>query len=346
MAIRIHFPIEEQPPVELLSYPVTELAMSLHVVADPQRQAALAPFVRRVRSRLPKPVLRELRDLSLVLGPPAPAPFAFPEGPPQDIPTALAEITPKDEGLQWTLSMLVDEFLPRRGLTPESRPVIAELERDPETVAQRLLQLLQDYWTHAFALEWPELAIRLDLARAEAALQVADGGLSSLFSHTTRRARLSDCGIAVTPTIPAEIDVDLAEDGRLPIVLSLFTAPYVITRISPAAGLVLPAPLPERRITAPSLDLVQGLNAVADPTRLTILRLIAGRPRSTRELAQLLELSEAAVSKHIHRLADADLVRGQRNGYYVLYRLVPERAAAASRALLDFLRVQTDSPSG
>jgi hypothetical protein len=38
-------------------------------------------------------------------------------------------------------------------------------------------------------------------------------------------------------------------------------------------------------------------------------------------------------------------VLGQRNGYYVLYRLVPERAAAASRALLDFLRVQTDSPS-
>jgi DNA-binding transcriptional ArsR family regulator len=89
---------------------------------------------------------------------------------------------------------------------------------------------------------------------------------------------------------------------------------------------------------------VRGLNAVADPTRLTLLRLVATRPRSTLELAQLVELSEAAVSKHMRRLADADLVRGQRNGYYVLYRLVPERAAAASQALLDFLRVQTDSP--
>ena len=128
--------------------------------------------------------------------------------------------------------------------------------------------------------------------------------------------------------------------------LSLFSAPYVITRISPAAGLVLPAPTAERRASTPSLELVRGLNAVADPTRLTLLRLVAIRPRSTLELAQLVELSEAAVSKHMRRLADADLVRGQRNGYYVLYRLVPERAAAASQALLDFLRVQTDSPSG
>ena len=345
MAIRICFPVEEPPPVELTSFPLTELAMSLHVVADPRKQAALAPFVRRVRSRLPKPVLVELRELSPLLGPPAPAPFAFPMGEPKELPVALAEITPSDAGLQWTLEMLIEEFLPRLHLTRESEPIIGEIERDPTAVAERFLRLLDDYWTYAFAQEWPELEAQLALARAEAELQLAAGGLRSLLTRTTRRARLSDCGIAITPTIPAEIDVELADDGRLPVVLSLFSAPYVITRISPAAGLVLPAPAAEGRVTAPSLELVQGLNAVADPTRLTLLRLVAVRPRSTRELAQLLELSEAAISKHMHRLADAELVRGQRNGYYVLYRLVPERAAAASQALLDFLRVQTDSPS-
>jgi len=343
MAIRICFPREEQPAVQLLSYPLTELAMSLHVVADPRRHAALAPFVRRVRSRLPKTVQGELRELAPLLGPPVPAPFGFPDGDPQDIPSALAEITPGDEGLAWSLEMLADEFLPQRR---ETKPLLDELERDSAAVAERLLQLLEDYWTYGFSPEWPELQARLALAQAEAELQLADGGLRALLGATTRRARLSDCGIAVTPTIPADIDVCLAEDGGLPVVLSLFSAPYVITRISPAAGLVLPAPPAEGRVTPPSLDLVRGLNAVADPTRLTLLRLVALRPRSTRELAQLVELSEAAVSKHMRRLADADLVRGQRNGYYVLYRLVPERAAAASQALLDFLRVSTDSPAG
>jgi hypothetical protein len=63
MAIRICFPVEEPPPVELTSIPLTELTMSLHVVADPRKQPALAPFVRRVRSP-PETGAAELRDLS------------------------------------------------------------------------------------------------------------------------------------------------------------------------------------------------------------------------------------------------------------------------------------------
>jgi DNA-binding transcriptional ArsR family regulator len=133
----------------------------------------------------------------------------------------------------------------------------------------------------------------------------------------------------------------------MPVVISLFSAPWVITRIMPAAGLVLPAPGTDAgRVTAPSIELVQELDAIADPTRLTLLRLVAARPRSTRELAQLLELSEAAISKHLRRLADAQLVRGERQGYYVLYSLIPERAIAASESLLAFLRVPSDSPAG
>jgi DNA-binding transcriptional ArsR family regulator len=91
---------------------------------------------------------------------------------------------------------------------------------------------------------------------------------------------------------------------------------------------------------------VQELDAIADPTRLTLLRLVADRPRSTRELSELLSLSEAGISKHLKRLAEAGLVDGERRGYYVMYRLIPGRALAASHALLEFLRVATDSPLG
>jgi DNA-binding transcriptional ArsR family regulator len=132
----------------------------------------------------------------------------------------------------------------------------------------------------------------------------------------------------------------------MPVAISLFSAPWVITRITPAAGLVLPAPNRDRQLNTPSLELVRELDAIADPTRLTLLRLVAAKPRSTRELSQLLELSEAAVSKHLKRLADAELVLGERQGYYVLYRLVPERAVAASESLLAFLRVSSDSLPG
>jgi DNA-binding transcriptional ArsR family regulator len=344
VAIRIRFPAEEPPVAELTSYPLTELALSLHVVADPRSRPELAPFVRRMRSRLPRPVARELAELSFLLGPPAPAPFAFPVGPPKPAPEALAQVSADDEMLQWTLSIHLENEVPdalRRPMRPNVRH---DLERDPASVAQRLLALFADYWAYAFAQEWPEVEARLALSRAEAARRLTDGGIGSLLQASTRRARLANGGITVTPTIPAEIDVDVQEDGRMPVVISLYSSPWVITRIAPAAGLVLPAPAPDRQVTSPSLELVQGLDAISDPTRLTLLRLVATRPRSTRELAQLLELSEAAVSKHLHRLAEAQLVRGERQGYYVLYRLIPERAVAASESLLRFLRVPSDSP--
>ena len=347
MAIRIRFPAEDPPVVELTSYPLTELALSLHTVVDPRMQPRLAPFVRRARRRLPKQVSQYLSELAFLLGPPAPAPFAFPEGPPIGVPEALAAISPRDEDFQWSLSMHLDGTVPDhlRG-NGDHKVVLDELARDPDAVAGRLLQLFRDYWTHAFSQEWVEVEARLALARAEAELQLASGGIGSLLSSSTRRARLSDGGIAVTPTIPAEMDVLVPENGRMPVVISLFSAPWVITRIMPAAGLVLPAPGADARVTSPSIELVQELDAIADPTRLTLLRLVASRPRSTRELAQLLELSEAAVSKHLRRLADAHLVRGERQGYYVLYRLIPERAVAASESLLAFLRVPSDSPAG
>ena len=346
MAIRIRFPAEEPPDAELTSYPLTELALSLHVVADPRSRPELAPFVRRMRSRLPREVARELADLSFLLGPPAPAPFAFPTGDPVPVPRALAAISAGDTSLQWTLAMHLENDIPPALRKPVRPGVLDDLRRDPESVAERLLALFADYWTHAFAHEWPDVEARLALARAEAAGRLAAGGLAALLRGSTRRARLDDGGITVTPTIPADIDVDVQRDGRMPIAISLYSSPWVITRIEPAAGLVLPAPAPDRQVTPPSLELLRELDAIADPTRLTLLRLVAARARSTRELAQLLDLSEAAVSKHLKRLADAQLVRGERQGYYVLYRLIPERAVAASDALLRFLRVGTDSPAG
>jgi DNA-binding transcriptional ArsR family regulator len=349
MSIRISFPTADQPDLELTSYPLTELYLSLLLVRDPTRgPATLAPFARRARARLPKPVLRELGALSFLLGPPLPAEFLFPEGELTGrLPQALASLSPNDESLQWNVDMFAEESVPKDAA---QREVVDEALRDPAAIAGRLVELMRDYWKYAFEDEWPKFCAQLRLARAEAEVQLASGGLGTLLANSTRRARLSDGGLMITPSLPIDLDIPLEENDRIQLVLSLFAAPFVYTRIGAGAAMVLPAPSAERRVTAPSFELVQGLNAIADPTRLTLLRLVAACPRSTRELSQLLELSESAVSKHMKMLAAADLVRGVRQGYYVLYKLVPERAAAASDALIDFLAVPgvngSDSPSG
>jgi DNA-binding transcriptional ArsR family regulator len=45
------------------------------------------------------------------------------------------------------------------------------------------------------------------------------------------------------------------------------------------------------------------------------------------------------VSTHRPHPTNAGLVEGQRQGYYVLYRLVPEQAVKTSDAVLQFLDV-------
>jgi DNA-binding transcriptional ArsR family regulator len=337
MSIRISFPTTE-PEVELQSHALTELFLSLSLVSNPGRNAALAPFVRRMRARLPRPVRQEITALSFMLGPPFPAECLFPENG-GDVLSGLARLPIEKEHLQWNAAELAD-------MADPGNETAAEARRDPKGALERLVQLLQDYWTLGLADEWPKLNAQLRLARAEAELQIAGAGLGALLSRSTRRAHLAEGVIAIRPSVPVDFEIPLGAEERLPVVLSMFAAPYVFTRIGDPTAVVLPALVAGRKVKAPSLELVRELNAISDPTRLTLLRLVAAAPRSTRELSQLLELSESTVSKHMRQLADAELVRGVRHGYYVLYGLVPERAAAAADALRDFLDLPTDSPAG
>ena len=59
--------------------------------------------------------------------------------------------------------------------------------------------------------------------------------------------------------------------------------------------------------------------ALADGTRLKIVRLLLEHRRCVRALARELELSEAAVSQHLKVLREAGIVIGQRRGYFMHY---------------------------
>jgi DNA-binding transcriptional ArsR family regulator len=85
---------------------------------------------------------------------------------------------------------------------------------------------------------------------------------------------------------------------------------------------------------------VRVLRALGEDIRLQALRLICERPRSTQELAALVGISEPALSKHLRALAEAGLIEGHRDGYYVLYRAVPERLADVAPSLLAFLQAR------
>lgn len=79
---------------------------------------------------------------------------------------------------------------------------------------------------------------------------------------------------------------------------------------------------------------VNGLAALADPTRRTIFERVVARPAAVGELARGLPVSRPAVSQHLRVLREAGLVTETPDGTRRIYRLDP-RGIAAMRDWLD-----------
>lgn len=74
--------------------------------------------------------------------------------------------------------------------------------------------------------------------------------------------------------------------------------------------------------------------ALGDPTRLRIVaRLCLDGPQSIVRLTDGANVTRQAVTKHLHALAEAGLVRGTRAGRERIWELDPRRLSAATRFL-------------
>lgn len=74
--------------------------------------------------------------------------------------------------------------------------------------------------------------------------------------------------------------------------------------------------------------------ALGDPARLRIVaRLCEAGPLSIIRLTEGANISRQAITKHLHALSDAGLVRNERSGRQNLWRLEPQRLGEAQRYL-------------
>jgi ubiquinone/menaquinone biosynthesis C-methylase UbiE len=71
---------------------------------------------------------------------------------------------------------------------------------------------------------------------------------------------------------------------------------------------------------SPVIPLLDTLRALADPTRLRIMRLLASMELAVGELAQVLGQSQPRVSRHVKILCDAHLAERRREGAWVFLR--------------------------
>lgn len=76
--------------------------------------------------------------------------------------------------------------------------------------------------------------------------------------------------------------------------------------------------------------------ALADPTRRRVLQLLRARPMTAGELAEHFELSKPTMSAHFGVLREAGLVRAEKRGTTITYRL---EMSVLEDALLGFAEV-------
>lgn len=96
--------------------------------------------------------------------------------------------------------------------------------------------------------------------------------------------------------------------------------------------------------------------ALGDETRLSLIaRLCDSGPQSITRLAEGAAVSRQAITKHLHALADAGLVRGTREGRERIWAITPgalaeargylEQISAQWDAALDRLRAMVEAPN-
>jgi DNA-binding transcriptional ArsR family regulator len=229
-----------------------------------------------------------------------------------------------------------------------------ELIANPEHSRERFAQFLSSYWQACIGPDWPELEaqLRADLARRGRA--VSRRGLLQMLDELSPHARVDHSTAEVVIRRPGlradadQLDLALTDHDQLLLVPSHFVWPELtaVAQKDPDDGreqqtvlivYALAEMQREGRAPVPPQELLKLLRSAGDPTRLQVLQLLTQQPRSTREIAGLIGLTEAAISKHLKLLQDAGWVTPERRSYYVYYRLVREALTDLSHGLEQML---------
>jgi ArsR family transcriptional regulator len=88
--------------------------------------------------------------------------------------------------------------------------------------------------------------------------------------------------------------------------------------------------------------LLSGLEALSDPVRLRLLRLLERHELGVTEMTDVLQMPQSSVSRHLKLLMDRGLVRSRSRGTTNLYRMQVSELPSAARRLWLVAREQTE----
>jgi len=279
--------------------PLLDMALSILVIQNPERFGTAGGWVSRVLDRLPPGLLDQLR----------------------------------------LLSEQTDLFA-----------VAMELEAGPAVTAPEALQRLKEQnpvLSAALLSYWeaisPEVGAKAGLLADSIQKEMARLGQMDPLAFIGRfsdRVSVASDGEAIILHWGQGIRIPLADLERILFVPSAFSPRRLMFyRLGPVE-IFFYDPLREEPTVmedAPE-SLVIGFSALADATRLKLLRLIARDSMPAQEMARQLGVNESTVSRHLRLLTEAGLVgRERQEGKFVFYGLQPDRMDQLAGVMKQYL---------
>ncbi|HKJ56337.1 MAG TPA: DUF5937 family protein [Nitriliruptoraceae bacterium] len=360
MAVEFHLPSAQGLGVISFGWsPLFEAALSLRCVAHPKRYPMHLPWARRCRE-LPEDLQAEIRVLTSGYDRFLPGVFEVGlAGDHAGFAEELAAMAAIDDDLMsWELSLglggvscsampeqpsLDDpayraQVVSRAESRSDAHGDVARLVfDDPGAIRDRVVRMMERYWEEAFAREWDRQWPRIEAEVSAGARTLVMDGTAGLVADFIPEASWDPDEHVISIERPWNGVCDVADRGGMLLVPTVYGWPKVMIELSEPWPVSMIVPLRELRQPevpqASDHEVADGLRALGDETRLQITRMVAEQPRSTKELATLLQLSDSAVSRHLKILSGAGIVEGERDGYFVLYQLQPDRIGQLGGAL-------------
>jgi DNA-binding transcriptional ArsR family regulator len=192
----------------------------------------------------------------------------------------------------------------------------------PATFRTDLLDFLARYAETCFDPDWRHLQPRLQAQVHRLRIRIRDRDAATALAELSPSATALD--------MPRRVLFDKLHTGvvrldRRPclVVPSHYCWPHLLVKHEPGWPVIIQYGVQATHgATEPSLALLRArLQALADPARIRLCRLIAREALTTLDLAQRSGMTEPQVSRHLRQLRDAALVRPERDGRLVHYHL-------------------------
>ena len=88
-------------------------------------------------------------------------------------------------------------------------------------------------------------------------------------------------------------------------------------------------------MSQPETDCASRLKLLSDPTRLRVMRHLLDAPRHVGDLQSELDIEQSLLSHHLRVLREAGLVRSERDGKAVLYRVASDALVSSTGDAID-----------